>query len=143
MGGMGEDRAFGHRKMIVWQNLDRIEVSVRKKILKQIPKNKFQLRDQIDRACSSAVANFVEGYYSGSIKEYLRFLFYSKRSLAELQDWVRRAYYNEFIQEYLWGEFDDLAVKTLYLFNRLIFSLQQKSSSSLPTPKPSQSPKKP
>ena len=139
----GRNRAFGHRKMIVWQNLDRIEVSVRKKILKQIPRNKFQLRDQIDRACSSAVANFVEGYYSGSIKEYLRFLFYSKRSLAELQDWVRRTYYNEFIQENLWDEFDDLVVKTLYLFNRLIFSLQQRSSNSLPTPKPSQPPKKP
>jgi four helix bundle protein len=125
---MAEKRVFGHRKMVVWQNLDRIEASVRRDILKGVPKNKFQLRDQIDRSCSSAVANFIEGYYSGSIKEYFRFLFYSKRSLAELQDWLRRANYDGFVNKKLWQEIDDLSIKTLYLFNRLIFSLRAKIS---------------
>jgi len=121
-----DERVYGHRKMRVWQNLDKVEALVRGDILRSIPRSNFQLRDQIDRSCSSAVANFIEGYYSGSIKEYLGFLHYSKRSLAELQDWVRRSYYNCFTKEEVYLLFDDLAIKTLYLINRLIFSLQTK-----------------
>jgi four helix bundle protein len=125
---------YGHRRMVVWQNLDRIEMLVQRKILKLIPNKKFQLIDQIDRACSSCGANFIEGYYSGSIKEYVRFLSYSKRSLAELQDWVRRAFYKGFVPEQIYLEFDDLAIKTMFLLNRLINSLRLKSRNS---PKPS------
>ena len=125
---------YGHRKMVVWQNLDKIEIIVRKEIMKTIPKNEYALRDQIDRACSSCVANFIEGYYSGSIKEYIRFLGYSKRSMAELQDWIRRAYYKAFIEEAFYQEFDDLAIRTMYLLNRLISSLRLKC---LQPPKPS------
>jgi four helix bundle protein len=121
-----KNRIYGHRKMIVWQNLDKIELMVRTRILAVIPKSKFSLFDQLDRACSSAVANFIEGYYSGSIKEYLRFLSYSRRSLAELQDWVRRSYYNRLIDISLWQEFEDLSIRTLYLHNRLTYSLKQK-----------------
>lgn len=123
-----ESSEYGHRKMRVWQNLDRIEALVQNSILKQIPYNCFHLRDQIDRACSSSVANFIEGYYSGSIKEYLRFLGYSKRSLAELQDWVRRAFHENFIDESTYLSFDDLSIKTMFLINRLINALKIKSS---------------
>ncbi len=122
------EKPIGHRKMVVWQNLDASEVMIRKEIMKFIPKTEFALRDQIDRACSSSVANFIEGYYSGSIKEYLRFLGYSKRSLAELQDWVRRVYYKDYITEALYLRFDDLAIRTLFLLNRLISSLRQKAT---------------
>jgi len=120
------ERIYGHRKMIVWQNLDKIERIIRMRILPSIPKNKFQLIDQLDRACSSSVANFIEGYYSGSIKEYLKFLSYSRRSLAELQDWIRRSHYNGFVDLSLWQEIDDLSIKTIYLLNRLVFALKQK-----------------
>jgi four helix bundle protein len=127
---------YGHRRMVVWQNLDRIEELVQLEILKQIPKNCFQLRDQIDRSCSSSVANFIEGYYSGSIKEYLRFLSYSKRSLAELQDWVRRVFHKSFISKEKYLKFDDLSIKTIYLLNRLMNALEIKSLHSLKPSKP-------
>ena len=117
---------YGHRKMIYWQNLDKIEIFVQKEILSRIPKNEFNLRDQMDRACSSSVANFIEGYYSGSIKEYLRFLGYSKRSLAELQDWGRRAYHKNYISAEIYNSFEDWMIKTIYLSNRLINSLKLK-----------------
>ena len=122
---------YGHRKMIVWQNLDKIEEMVQRELIKRVPKNCFQLREQIDRSCSSSVANFIEGYYSGSIKEYIRFLRYSKRSLAELQDWIRRIYYKNYIDRNRYLIFDDLLIKTIYLENRLISVLTSKS------PKPS------
>jgi four helix bundle protein len=124
---------YGHRKMIVWQNLDKIEIYIQKYILKSIPKNEFKLLDQIDRACSSCVANFIEGYYSGSLKEYIRFLKYSKRSLAELQDWLRRIFHKGYIPENIYLEVDDLVIKTMYLLNRLINALKRKS---LAPPKP-------
>jgi four helix bundle protein len=128
-GGKGvEGNNYGHRKMIVWQNLDAIEMMIQRKILPLIPKNQFNIIDQMDRACSSSVANFIEGFYSGSIKEYLRFLGYSRRSLAELQDWVRRGYIKQFIPENIYLDFDDLLLKTHYLINRLIFALKRKIS---------------
>jgi four helix bundle protein len=60
-----------HRKMRVWQNLDKLDILVQK-ILKKIPKTEFKLRSQIDNASDSTGANFVEGYYSGSLSEYMR-----------------------------------------------------------------------
>lgn len=119
------DGDYGHRKMIVWRNLDKIEEIVQKVVLKRIPSNLFMLTDQIDRACSSSVANFIEGYYSGSRKEYIRFLRYSKRSLAELQDWTRRCFHKSFIVKDIYDKTDDLIIKTIYLLNRLINSLEK------------------
>jgi four helix bundle protein len=121
-----EKGVLGHRKMIVWKNLDEIETMIQKVLLPRVPKTCFQLRDQIDRASSSTVANFIEGYCSGSIKEYLRFLGYSKRSLAELQDWIRRIYHKEMINSATYLKFDDLLIRTMYLENRLIASLKLK-----------------
>jgi four helix bundle protein len=117
---------LGHKKMIIWGNIEKIESMVYKNILTSIPKNYYNLRDQIERATTSIGANFVEGYYSGSIKEYLRFLGYSRRSLAELNNWSRRVYYIKCISRELFDEFEDLTIKTLYLFNRLIYSLKLK-----------------
>lgn len=124
---MVENSGYGHRKMITWQNLDKIEEIIQRKILNLIPKREYNLRDQIDRASSSSVANFIEGYYSGSLKEYVRFLRYSKRSAAELQDWIRRTYFKSYIEKALYDNLDDLLIKTIYLLNRLIASLINKS----------------
>jgi four helix bundle protein len=112
--------------MIVWQNMDALELFILRSILPQIPRTQFKTIDQIERASSSIVANFIEGYYSGSLKEYLRFLGYSRRSLAELQDWGRRVYRREFIPRETFLEFDDLSIRTTYLLSRLISSLKQK-----------------
>lgn len=101
----------GHRKMRVWQNIDKLDILVQK-ILKKIPKHEFKLRSQIDNASDSTGANFVEGYYSGSLAEYIRFCRYSKRSLAELQERVRRTFRKGYIEEGEFNEFDDLAIKT-------------------------------
>jgi len=120
-----EENLYGHRKMIVWQNLDKLEIMVQKEILKTIPKNCFNLIDQIDRATSSSVANFIEGYYSGSRKEYIKFLKYSKRSLAELQDWIRRIYHKGYLSFDSYNKFDKFSIQTMYLLNRLINSLSK------------------
>jgi four helix bundle protein len=98
--GKDNKGGYGHRKMVVWQNIDRIDILVQD-ILKRIPRTEFKLRSQIDNASDSVGANFVEGYYSGSLAEYLRFLRYSKRSLAELQERVRRTWRKGYVKENL------------------------------------------
>lgn len=120
---------YGHRKMIVWMNINEVEKMVQQKVLRCIPKSQFNIISQIDRACDSVGANFIEGYYSGSIKEYVRFLRYSKRSLAELQGWVQRCFNKGFISEAVFDLSDNLSIRTMYLLNRLINALMLKSSS--------------
>ncbi|MFP4642341.1 MAG: four helix bundle protein [Chloroflexota bacterium] len=45
----------------------------------------FALRDQVQRAAVSIMANIAEGFDSGSNREFLKFLNYALRSATELQ----------------------------------------------------------
>lgn len=120
------NKRYGHTKMIVYQNIDQIDMMVQREILPGVPRHNVKLREQIDAASDSIGSNFVEGYYSGSIKEYLRFLRYGKRSLSELQERVRRCLRKGYIEEGLYLNFENLANKTMYLFNGLIRALEEK-----------------
>lgn len=113
--------------MIVWQMADKLDVIVQE-ILCCIPKREFKLRSQINNASDSVGSNFVEGYYSGSLAEYIRFNRYGKRSLAELLERVRRTLRKGYILPILFERFEDCAIKTMYLFDRLIRSLENKLS---------------
>lgn len=124
------ENRYGHRQMRVWQNADKLDVLVQK-VLVKIPKHEFKMRSQIDSASDSIGANFVEGYYSGALGEYIRFLRYSKRSLGELQERVRRVLRKGYITSAEYNEFDDLAIKTMFLFDRLIRSLEIKRESEI------------
>lgn len=129
-GESAEKRIVGksHKKMIVWQSIDELDVIVQG-VLKKIPMNEYKMRSQIDNASASVGANFVEGYYSGFLPEYIRFLTYSRRSLGELQERVRRVLRKGYITEGENARFDERAAKTMYLLNRLIYSLKDKKES--------------
>ena len=115
----------GHEKMVVWQNIDRSD-TMPQKILKRIPRYEFKMKSQIDNASNFIGANFVEDYYSGSLAEYLRFLRYSKRSLDELRERVRRVKRKGDIIDGAYEDFNDCAIKTMYLLDRLAQSLRKK-----------------
>lgn len=115
----------GHEKMIVWQNVDKLDTLVQN-ILKKIPRYEYKMKSQINNASDSVGANFVEGYYSGSLAEYLRFLHYSKRSLGELRERVRRLKRKGYVLDGAYEKFNDCAIKTMYLLDRLIQSLKNK-----------------
>lgn len=115
----------GHKNMVVWLSMDELDMFVQK-ILKKIPTNEYKIRTQIDNASDSIGANFVEGYYSGFLPEYIKFLTYSRRSLGELQERVRRILRKGFITESEYRLFDEHASKTMFLLNRLIYSLKSK-----------------
>ena len=126
---MKEER--GHRWMRVWQNADRLE-QVSLKIIAKIPRYNFKMKSQIDRASNSIVANFVEGYYSGSTLEYLRFPRYSKRSLGELQQHFQSCLYRKYISKTEFEELNTLSWRTMYLFDRLIKALNAKMNNNNP-----------
>jgi four helix bundle protein len=120
-----ENLKYGHTKMVVWQSIDQLDIIVQD-VLACIPKNEFKTRSQIDNASDSVGANFVEGYYSGSLKEYLRFLNYSKRSCGELHERVRRTFRKKYIGQTLFNKFEERQAKTMYLMDKLILSLKNK-----------------
>ena len=116
----------GHKWMRVWQNADRIE-QLALKMSKKIPRYNFRLKSQIDRASNSIIANFVEGYYSGSTLEYLlRFIKYGKRSLGELQQHFQSCLHRKYITNEEFNEMNTLCWQTMYLFDRLIRALNKK-----------------
>lgn len=113
-----------HEKMIVWQMADKLDF-LTQKYLRRIPEKEYKLKSQIDSASDSVGANFVEGYYNNSLKEYIRFCRYSRRSVAEVLERFRRALRKNFLSEQEFGEIEDCAIKTGYLFDRLIQSLEK------------------
>jgi four helix bundle protein len=114
-----------HKKMVVWQSIDDLDTIVQD-LLKKVPRSEYKIRSQIDNASDSIGANFVEGYYSGFLPEYIRFLTYSRRSLGELQERVRRILRKGYVGQDEYQVFDERAGKTMYLLNRLICSLKKK-----------------
>jgi len=59
-----EQNKYGHRKMVVWQNCDRLSIMVYR-MVKKIPNWNYKIIRQIEAAMDSVGSNFVEGYYSG------------------------------------------------------------------------------
>ena len=115
-----------HKKMKVWQTIDKLDWFIQKEIIPKIPRYKFDTINQIDSASDSIGSNFVEGYYSGSIKEYLRFLGYSKRSLGEVEERVRRLLRKGIINDEVWQKFEELSNKSMFMLTRLITALREK-----------------
>jgi len=70
----------------------------------------FGLRDQIQRASVSIMANIAEGFGSETHKEFLQFLNYSRRSLLEVQSHLYVALDRKYINQ---QEFDELYVKSM------------------------------
>jgi four helix bundle protein len=116
----------GHKKMIIWHNLEIISERVFEKIVPAIPRRHFALRDQIERSTTSIGANFIEGYYSGSTREFIRFLGYSRRSLAELEFWISHCIKRKYICGSVFDSLTDMLIKTGYLIDRLILSLKKR-----------------
>lgn len=112
-----------HQKMIVWQNIDKLDILIQT-ILKKIPHFEYGTKSQIDNASDSVGSNFVEGFYSGSVGEYIRFCKYSRRSIGELQERVRRILRKDYINNDEYEKFNELSIKTKYLLDRLIYSLE-------------------
>jgi len=85
----------------------------------------FGLRDQIQRAAVSVMANIAEGFDGRSTKEFIRFLGYAFRSATEVQSHLYVALDQAYLMK---DDFDDLyqqAVETKKLINGFIRYLRK------------------
>ncbi|MBU0505715.1 four helix bundle protein, partial [bacterium] len=72
----------------------------------------FGLRDQIQRASISAMANIAEGHHSGSDLEFIRFLGYSARSCSEVRSHLYAALDLGYVEKKEFDEMTEQARKT-------------------------------
>jgi len=124
---MEQKEEKGHEKMIVWKSIEELDEIVRE-IPRKIPNHKHKMIDQLESSNDSTAANFVEGYYSGSLGEYIKFLKYSRRSCAEVFVRGRRVFNYGYIDKELFDRFEDRCIKTGYLIDQTRKSLEEKQA---------------
>ena len=79
--------AFDHHKLDVYRrSLQLLETC--DEVVNQLPPGRAHLRDQMDRAASSIVANIAEGAGEFSRKEKARFYRMARRSAIEQAAWL-------------------------------------------------------
>ena len=81
-------------------------------------------------ALDSTSANLVEGYYSNSTGEFIRFSSYVRRSCAEVKDRMEKLFRRSLINNEDFVLFDDKAITTGYIIDRLIIGLKKKRDQS-------------
>ncbi len=74
----------------------------------------YRLRDQIEGAAISTMANIAEGFDSQSDSEFIKFLIYSRRSASEVQSHSYVALDQEYITK---SQFDEIYEKATVVKN--------------------------
>lgn len=85
----------------------------------------FGLRDQIQRASVSVMANIAEGFDGRSTREFIRFLGYAFRSATEVQSHLYVALDQEYLMKNEFGNLYQQAVETKKLINGFIRYLRK------------------
>lgn len=75
---------MGYRDLVVWQKAKMLAVNIYKFTDYLPSKAKYSLTDQLNRAAISIPSNIAEGHERFSTKDFIRFLYISNGSLAEL-----------------------------------------------------------
>ncbi len=88
----------------------------------------FGLRDQIQRAAVSTMANIAEGFDCESKVEFARFLGYARRSAVEVQSLLYAAFDTDYITEAQLKEYYEQARRTKALIGGFKDSLKNKPS---------------
>ena len=107
---MGTFNSF--EEIPVWQKARLLVQNIYRITGKPIFKNDYGLREQIQRAGVSIMANIAEGFELNNKREFIRFLKYSKASCGELRSHLYVAFDNHYITE---KEFTDLKNQAIRL----------------------------
>lgn len=90
----------------------------------------FRLRDQIQGAVISVMANIAEGFDAGSDTEFIRFLRYARRSASEVQSHLYIALDQGYITQAQFDEAYEMAAETKRLIGGFIRYLETSSPRS-------------
>jgi four helix bundle protein len=90
----------------------------------------FRLRDQIQDAAGSVMANVAEGFDGGSDVEFIRFLRYARRSASEVQSHLYLALDQGYIAQAQFDAIYETAAETKRLIGGFIRYLQSASPQS-------------
>ena len=85
----------------------------------------FGLRDQIQRAAVSIMANIAEGFDGRSTQEFIRFLGYAFRSATEVQSHLYVALDQDYLVKDAFADLYQQAVETKKLINGFIRYLKE------------------
>lgn len=111
----------------VWQEAHKLTLEIYK-ITRKFPKGEqYGLASQLKRSASSIAANIAEGHSRDTTKEFVKFLFNARGSIAETESHLVLARDLKYITE---GEFQGLRKRYKVLgkrTNALISSLKRKS----------------
>jgi four helix bundle protein len=88
----------------------------------------YRLRDQSTGAAISIMNNISEGWASQSNAEFIRFLTYSRRSCAEVQNCFYVAIDQEYITENILREVHNQATKVIMIIDGLLRYLRSQRS---------------
>ena len=98
----------GFKDLKVWQRSKELAVLIYRLTQKGLFTRDYGFRDQIRRAAVSVPSNIAEGDERGSNKDAVRFFYFAKGSLAEIQTQLEIAYEIEYLDN---STFDDLDEK--------------------------------
>jgi len=90
----------------------------------------YGLRDQIQRAASSIMANIAKGFDGGSKREFIKFLGYAIRSATEVQSHLYVALDQGYLDQQRFTVLYDLTVQVKRLISGFIRYLRSQSRSS-------------
>lgn len=92
----------------------------------------FALRDQMNRASISTMANIAEGFDGGTDQQFVQFLIYSRRSCSEVQSHLYIALDNEYISRKEFERAYEQAEITRKICAGFITYLRKKQSTGRP-----------
>ena len=116
-----------HTNIIAWQEAVNLN-NLLNELLSKIKFLDFKLKSQVMNASDSVIANIVEGYYSKTTGDYIRFCRYARRSCAELKERMIILAKRNIINNKDILKFDEQAIRTGYLIDRLIAGLEKKKA---------------
>ena len=112
--------------LVVWQKGHQLVLVVYKLTKLFPPEEKFGIISQIQRAVTSITANIAEGYERYHFKDKIKFYYYSRGSLAEVQNFLFVAKDLKIITERDFEEAFEKTNEVRKLINGLIKSIGNK-----------------
>ena len=88
----------------------------------------FGLRDQIQRAAVSVMANIAEGFDAATDREFIRFLTYARRSASEVQSHIYIALDQKYVSPARFREIYETGAEAKRLIGGFIRYLQSSGS---------------